>query len=216
MKVLVIAPHPDDEILGCGGIMARYIAEGNEVYVCIATSSKNEEARVRNERYARSVHEKMGVKRTFFLDFAPCSLNLTDTRTLNKAIADVINEIHPEEVFIPFYGDMHTDHAAAAASAMVGLRPLAAPFVRAVYMYETLSETGWNFTAPDLVFNPNVYFDISSYIEDKICAMNMYGIKVQQDPHPRSPEGIRALAKYRGGTVGKFYAEAFMCVRSVN
>jgi len=109
---------------------------------------------------------------------------------------------------------MHTDHAIVASSAMVGLRPLSAPFVKNIYMYETLSETGWNFPVSDKVFNPNIYIDVTPY-EDKVHAMNMYETKVQKDPHPRSPEGIRALAKYRGGMVGRYYAEAFMCVRSM-
>lgn len=216
MKVLVIAPHPDDEILGCGGVMARHIARGDEVYVCIATSSRVEKARQLNEMYARRAHEAMGVRDTFFLDFPPVELPHADIRAFNGAVANVVNTVAPDTVYIPFYGDMHADHAAVSSAAMVALRPLSAPFVRDIYMYETLSETGWNYPSADKAFIPNVFCDITDFIDAKINAMNIYETKVIADPHPRSPEGLRALAKFRGGTVGKYYAEAFMCVRHVD
>ena len=102
-----------------------------------------------------------------------------------------------------------------SAAAMVALRPLEAPYVNTIYMYETLSETGWNYPTAEKTFMPNTFSDISLFIDEKINAMNMYETKVMSDPHPRSPEGIRALAKYRGGTIGVGYAEAFMCIRNI-
>ena len=215
MKVLVFAPHPDDEILGCGGMMARYVAEGADVYVCIATCSKVEKYRIMHERYARTIHEKMGVKETFFLNHPTVELTHIETREFNRSFADVVKKVMPDVVYIPFFGDMHSDHAMVADAAMVALRPLYAPYVKDIYMYETLSETGWNYPTSEKAFIPNVFADVSGYIEDKVNAMEMYETKVKTDPHPRSPEGIRALAKYRGGTIGVDYAEAFMCIRSI-
>ena len=215
MKVLIFAPHPDDEILGCGGMMARYIAEGNDVYVCIATCSKIEKYKKLNEGYVKTVHTAMGVKETIYLDYPTVELMHVETRDFNNSFADVVKRVEPEVVYIPFYGDMHTDHTMVADAAMVALRPLSAPSVKNIYMYETLSETGWHYPNASKAFIPSVFADISNYIENKIDAMNMYYTKVQKDPQPRSPEGIRALAKYRGGTIGVDYAEAFMDIRTI-
>ena len=214
-RILVFAPHPDDEILGCGGSIAKHIAEGNDVNVCICTSSLSEKARKINEEYAHRIHESMGIVETVILDFPPVELPHVNIREFTGSLNSIVQRIQPDIVYIPFFGDMHTDHRMVAESAMVALRPIVAPFVKNIYAYETLSETGWNFPVADKTFMPNVYCDISKYIDCKVNAMKMYDRKIQQDPHPRSAEGIRALAKYRGGTVGFTYAEAFMCIRQV-
>lgn len=216
MKILVFAPHPDDEILGCGGVMAKHIAKGDEVYVCVVTSSRVEKYRVMHENYARKVGEYMGVKDVFFFNYPTVELSAVNDRDFTGSFNDLVQKIQPELVYIPFYGDMHTDHKKVADAAMVALRPYSAPFVKAIYAYETLSETGWNYPSEDKAFIPNVFEDISDYIDMKIHAMEMYETKIEKPPHPRSAEGIRALAKYRGGTVGFEYAEAFMCIRIIN
>lgn len=215
MKALVFAPHPDDEILGCGGVIAKHIDNGDEVYVCICTHSLNEERIRINEEYATKVHKAVGITRTVFLDFPTVELPHVNIREFTGAMNKLVQEIRPEVVYIPFFGDMHADHYMVANNAMVALRPIVAPFVKNIYAYETLSETGWNYPTPDKAFIPNVYSDISKYIDNKVDAMKMYDSKIQKDPHPRSEEGIRALAKFRGGTIGVDYAEAFMCIRSV-
>lgn len=215
MKVLVFAPHPDDEILGCGGVMSKHIKKGDEVSVCIITSSLVEKAKKLNEEYAKKVHNTIGIANTFIWEYPTVELPHENIRRLTGSFNDLIQSYKPEVVYIPFYGDMHTDHYVVASSAMVALRPIVAPFVKAIYAYETLSETGWNFPSADKAFIPNVFSDISAFIDDKINAMKMYDTKIKEDPHPRSAEGILALAKYRGGTIGVNYAEAFMCIRSI-
>lgn len=216
MRILVFAPHPDDEILGCGGVMAKHIAHGDDVYVCVVTSSRVEKYRVMHQNYARKVGEYMGVKDVFFFDYPTVELSTVNDRDFTGSFNELIQKIRPEIVYIPFYGDMHTDHKKVADAAMVALRPYSAPSVRAICAYETLSETGWNYPTVDKTFIPNVFEDISSYVDMKIHAMEMYETKIEKPPHPRSAEGIRALAKYRGGTVGVEYAEAFMCLRVIN
>ena len=161
MKVLVFAPHNDDEILGAGGTMARHIAEGDEVYVCEVTASRNPERRELLRGEARKAHEFLGVSDTFFLDFPPVELPHVPVREFNGAIAGVVKNVEPDVVYMPFYGDMHKDHTVLADSVMVAVRPLAAPSVKAVYAYETLSETGWNYPTADKTFIPNVYVDIT-------------------------------------------------------
>lgn len=215
MKVLIFAPHPDDEILGCGGVIAKYIENDDEVYVCVCTHSLDEKYIILNEEYATNVHKSIGVAKTIFLDFPTVELPHVNARQLTESFNNLVQEIRPDEVYIPFYGDMHTDHYMVANNVMVALRPIVAPFVKNIYAYETLSETGWNFPTPDKAFIPNVYSDISAYIDKKVDAMKMYNTKIMKNPHPRSEEGIRALAKYRGGTIGVEFAEAFMCIRSI-
>lgn len=195
--------------------MAKHIANGDEVYVCEVTSSLVEERKQLMQNQALYVHRKMGVKDTRFLNFTVVELPRTPIREFNGAVADVVNDIKPDIVYIPFWGDMHEDHKAVADSVMVAVRPLAAPFVKSVLAYETLSETGWHYPTADKAFMPNVFNDISDFIGDKIQAMEDYSAQIKEDPHPRSAEGIKALAKYRGGTIGVSYAEAFMCVRTI-
>ena len=216
MKILIIAPHPDDEILGCGGVMAKYAAKGDDVYVCVVTSSRVEKYKVMHANYARKVGEYVGVREVFFFDYPTVELSNVNDREFTGSFNDLVQKIQPEIVYIPFWGDMHTDHKKVADAAMVALRPYSAPFVRAIYAYETLSETGWNYPTADKAFIPNVYENITPYIDTKIHAMELYETKIAQAPHPRSAEGISALAKYRGGTVGVDYAEAFMCLRITN
>lgn len=216
MRILVFAPHPDDEILGCGGVMAKHIAHGDDVYVCVVTSSRVEKYRAMHQDYARKVGEYIGVEDVYFFDYPTVELSTVNDRDFTGSFNELVQKIQPEIVYIPFYGDMHTDHKKVADAAMVALRPYSAPFVREIYAYETLSETGWNYPTVDKTFIPNVFEDISAYVDVKVHAMEMYETKIEKSPHPRSAEGIRTLAKYRGGTVGVEYAEAFMCLRRIN
>ena len=216
MRILVFAPHPDDEVLGCGGVMAKHIAKGDDVFVCVVTSSRVEKYRAMHENYARKVSEYMRVNDVFFFNYPTVELSSVNDRAFTGSFNELVKKIEPEVVYIPFHGDMHTDHKKVADAAMVALRPYSAPFVKAIYAYETLSETGWNYPSADKTFIPNVFEDVSDFIDIKIHAMELYETKIENPPHPRSAEGIRSLAKYRGGTVGFAYAEAFMVLRIVN
>lgn len=215
MKVLVFAPHNDDEILGVGGTMARYISSGAEVYVCEVTASLVEEYKKKLQGEALNAHKALGVKETFFLNLTVVELPHEGIRRFTGAVSEVVKKVSPDVVYLPFYGDMHTDHTAVANAVMVAVRPLVAPSVKAVYMYETLSETGWNYPTADKAFIPNVYVDITEYFEQKMNAMKAYASQLREYPHPRSIEALRALAQYRGSNVGLPLAEAFMCVRTI-
>lgn len=217
MKVLVIAPHPDDEILGVGGTMAKYIDEGHDVYVCIVTKghssmySENRIKKVTDE--ALIAHEKLGVKKTIFLDFPAVMLSEVPKHELNGKLTKLIDEIKPEIVFIPHFGDMHLDHYIIAQSSMVAMRPIKDHKVLEIYSYETLSETEWNVPHLANAFNPNVYFDISEYMDKKLEAMRCFESQVTEFPHPRSIKAISSLAALRGSTVGVNAAEAMCLIR---
>lgn len=212
MRVLVFAPHNDDEVLGVGGTIAKYASQGHEVYVCEVTSGKNID-RLKNE--ALEAHSILGVKDTIFLNLPTVGLADIPTKELNEAMCDTVNKIKPDIAFIPHKGDMHLDHKMVAESAMVALRPVNSPQLKAIYSYETLSETEWNIPSPDNLFVPNVWVDITDTIDKKLEAMKCYQSQLYDFPHPRSLEAIEALSKLRGSTICVDNAESFMLIRSI-
>ncbi len=213
MKVLVFAPHNDDEVLGVGGTIARMSVEGHEVYVCEVTSGKNKERTDLIKSEARNAHSVLGVKKSIFLDLPVVELKTMAVTELNKAVSGVVKEIQPDIAFIPHKGDMHRDHYEVAMAAMVALRPVDAPNLKAIYAYETLSETEWNIPSAENLFVPSVWVDISDYIELKEKAMSCYNTQIKEFPNPRSIKAIRALSEYRGSTICKRNSEAFMLIR---
>ncbi len=210
MRILVFAPHNDDEVLGVGGTIAKYAKEGHEVFVCEATSGPNY---VNMQNQARAAHDILGVKESFFLNLPVSRLKETGTPEKNAAFWDVVREVRPNAAFIPHIGDMHVDHEETALAAMVALRQLINPRLNAIYTYETLSETEWNIPNTANAFLPNVWSDITDTLEQKLAAMSCFTGQIKQFPHPRSLEAIRALAQLRGSTIGVAYAESFMLVR---
>lgn len=215
MRVLVFAPHNDDEVLGAGGTIAKYAAEGHEVYICEITSGKNKERVVQIRNEALAAHEILGVTDTIFLDLPAVGLANIPTKQLNEAIHNTVEKIRPEIAFIPHKGDMHLDHKMVAESAMVALRPVNSPQLKAIYSYETLSETEWNIPSVDNLFVPNVWVDITDTIDKKIEAMKCYQSQLYDFPHPRSLKAIKALSELRGSTICVNNAESFMLIRSI-
>ncbi len=212
MKVLVFAPHNDDEVLGVGGSIKRHTNMGDEVFVCEVTSgTKYKEMQAE----AKKAHAVLGVKESFFLNLPVTRLKEIAAGEINGALLAVIKKFQPEIVYIPFIGDMHIDHRVVTESVMVAVRPIDGCPVKEIYMYETLSETGWDIPVSGRVFAPDVWVDISETIQDKLRAMECYRSQLKQYPHPRSIESIEALAKFRGATVGVDYAESFMLVRKI-
>lgn len=213
MRVVVIAPHNDDEILGVGGTMAKMVKQGYEVVVCEVTAGNLENEQVQlQKKEAISSHELMGIK-TYFMDLPVVGLKEMQTTELNARFQETMVALRPDVVFLPHKGDMHIDHRMTTEAAMVALRPVTFPNLKAIYAYETLSETEWNILTPDNTFVPTVFVDISDEIEIKLKAMLCHASQLCNYPHPRSLEAIRALAMYRGTTICKKYAEAFMLIR---
>lgn len=219
MNVLVVAPHADDEILGCGATIAKYVARGDKVYICIAT--RPSEPIFKEELYhtirAETIkaHKYLGIEKTFFLEFPAVMLENVSRYELNNRIQQVIQKVEPDEVYIPHFGDMQKDHQIISEATMVAVRPKSGHKVKKVFAYETLSETEWNIPHCSNTFIPNVYHDISDYLDKKIEAMRMYRSQLSDFPNPRSLDAITSLAKYRGSTVLAEAAEAFMLIREI-
>jgi LmbE family N-acetylglucosaminyl deacetylase len=165
---------------------------------------------------ALRAHRALGVRETIFLDGFPAAcLDTIPHWKLNAALRQLLDDVRPETLFIPFNGDLHLDHRLVFESALVAARPGNSQPVRTIYAYETLSETNWN--APLLMpgFLPNTYFDIAAFLELKLKAMSIYQTQLKPFPHERSLEALRSLARLRGATVGFEAAEAFVLIRSV-
>jgi len=218
-KVLVIAPHPDDEIIGVGGTIIKHIKNKDEVYVCIATKgqmpifSPEDVDVVRKE--AIKCHKDLGIKKTYFLDFPAAMMEDVKRYEMNNRFIEVIKEVKPDVVYIPHIGDMQKDHQIVVESVMVALRPKYDFAPKKIYAYETLSETGWNIPNIQNEFIPNAYVDISEELDNKIKAMSFYQSQVAEFPNARSIETIEALAKFRGSVMNMCAAEAFMLIREI-
>ncbi len=219
MRVLVFAPHPDDEVLGCGGTIAKRAASGDEVYVCIVTKGGRplfDPAFIeQGRREASTAHTALGVKETVFLDFPAVMLETVPRHEFNGKIAELVRRLCPDEVYIPHRGDMQLDHQMVADACMVALRPRGKDAPARVYAYETLSETGWNIPSVQNEFIPNVYEDISGFLAAKLDAMRTFESQLAPFPAARSLGALEALAKFRGATVARDAAEAFMLIREI-
>ncbi|MFL0357234.1 PIG-L deacetylase family protein [Erythrobacter sp. GH1-10] len=218
-RTLVIAPHPDDEVLGCGGTIARLVAQGDEVQVLVATEGKPPQfpqdgvERVREEM--RIAHATLGVTQTHQLDLPAAALDTVPASKVNAAIAERIDSIRPETLLLPFFGDIHSDHQIVFTAAMVAARPRSAQAPRQILCYETLSETNWYAPPMTPAFTPNVFVDISDTLSKKIEAFKKFESQVRPFPEERSVEAIEALARLRGSTVFLKAAEAFATVRQI-
>lgn len=219
MRVLVIAPHPDDEIIGVGGTIAKRVNAGDEVYVCVVTKGQeimfDRDYIEQGREECRKADAMLGVSETIFLDFPAVMLETVPRYKLNSGISDQIQRIKPDEVFIPHRGDMQLDHQMVVDATMVAVRPRGNYYPKRVYAYETLSETGWNIPNSVNDFIPTVYEDISKFIELKLHAMSLFESQLAQFPAARSIEAIEALARFRGATVNVKAAEAFSLVREI-
>lgn len=218
-KVLVIAPHPDDEVLGCGGTILKHKYNSDDVIVCIVSVRNQplftEDMHVEQFIEVKKAHEVLEVDESIVLDFDSVMLDKVPHYKLNESLANIVNKVKPDIVYIPFVGDIHLDHQLVAKSALVACRPISKHVINRILMYETQSETEWNFPKSENIFIPNVYEDITDFIEKKLDAMNQYKDQKKEFPHPRSNEKIKALAAMRGGVVSINYAEAFMLVRDI-
>lgn len=217
MKTLVIAPHPDDEVLGVGGTLLRRKAEGMELAWVVVTGISTtmgwkQELVDRREAEIARVAELFGFSQVFRLDFPTAQLDRIPVGDLVGGLSGAFKAFEPDEVFVPHPSDVHTDHRAVFNAAAACTKWFRYPSVKRVLAYETLSETDFGL-GTDEGFRPNVFVDISAYLEGKLEAMNIYASEMAPFPFPRSQEALRALAQVRGAAAGYHAAEAFQLLR---
>jgi LmbE family N-acetylglucosaminyl deacetylase len=213
-KILVIAPHPDDEVLGCGGTIAKQVKDGNHVYLCIATKAYLPDWSVlflrERKKEIELANHILGISKTFFLNLKTVHLDAYPQKKINDDLEQIVKQIEPETVYIPFGGDLNKDHRIIFESALVALRPTC--LSTEILCYETLSETEWGINE---FFRPNIYVDISKTLNAKIDAMKAYKSEIKRPPHPRSLDSIRVLAQKRGSEANLSFAEAFVLIRKI-
>ncbi|MCX6235998.1 MAG: PIG-L family deacetylase [Bacteroidia bacterium] len=218
-KVLIIAPHPDDEVLGCGAIIKRFTEQGNTVYILIVTrgSAKmySDDGIAKVRKQALQAHALLGVKETIFFDYPAPELDVISKAAISSSISELITRLKIEILFIPHRGDIHHDHHIVFNAALVAARPVGNYTIKTIYAYETLSETEWAAPYTNDAFIPNHFVNIERYMPYKLEAMSYYTGQLRVFPNPRSIEAIEALAKFRGATVGLNRAEAFMTIRTI-
>lgn len=222
-RILIIAAHPDDEILGCGGTIARLTMCGYEAYTLILGEGITSRDNIRNrgqrineiarlKKEAQKANKILGITDVFFCDFPDNRFDTVPILDIVKSIEMIKNKIKPEMIVTHYEKDLNIDHRIAYRAVITAIRPLADEGVREIYAFEVMSSTEWQYPSS---FSPDVFFDISNTINLKVKALNQYKSELKNFPHPRSLEGIELNAKYRGMSIGVSYAEAFKCVRII-
>ena len=217
---MVIAPHPDDETLGCGGTLLKHKENHDEIYWLIVTSMKEEDGWKPSEVEKRSseineISNAYGFKNTFNLDFPTTKLDIIPFDILVMSISKVVDDVKPHTIYIPNRSDIHSDHRKVFESAISACKSFRMKFIKKILMYECLSETEFAPSLQENAFSPNYFVDISKYLEEKINILKVYKSELKEFPFPRSEINVRALASYRGATADVSAAEAFVLIKEI-
>jgi LmbE family N-acetylglucosaminyl deacetylase len=223
-RILVVAPHADDETLGMGGTIARLASEGNEIYVAVMTghgkgkhplAGRSAWDVVRTE--AKQAMKILGVQELLFSEIPAVLVSHTSPIEVNQEALNILKKIEPEELYIPFSWDLHKDHRDISYSFYVACRPHTelGQNVKRILMYETVSETHWNYgSGIEPGFIPNCWVNIEKYLNKKLEAATCYQSQLRPFPDARSIEALKALAAWRGSLASMNAAEGFILVRS--
>jgi len=219
-KILVVAAHADDEVLGCGGTIARHVSEGDAVHVIFmadGVGSRGEDLsnqiKIRNCARDKAM-EILGVDKWHALDFPDNRMDSVPLLDVVQALESIIEKVQPTRVYTHHHGDLNIDHRITHQAVMTACRPVPGSSVREILTFEVMSSTEW--ATPGLApFVPNAYVDISGYLPKKLEALAAYDVEMRPEPHSRSVAHIEALARHRGNCIGVDAAEAFEMVRVV-
>jgi N-acetylglucosamine malate deacetylase 1 len=218
--ILVVAPHPDDETLGCGGTLLRGIADGARAHWAIASTMSAAPGYAESRTKARESEIEQVAAAYGFASvergtFPAARLDTIPIADRVAWLAGVIARVRPETMYLPYPHDAHSDHGAVFDAAIACTKAFRFPSVRRVYCYETISETEFAMRPGMMPFHPNRFVDIAAHLDRKIEIMSLFAGEMAAAPFPRSPESIRALAAYRGAVAGSMAAEAFMLLREI-
>lgn len=225
-KILVVAAHPDDEILGCGGTILKHIASGDIVHTMIMAEGLTSRDYKRDvigradelselHQKARKVADFMGVEKLIMHSFPDNRMDSVTLLDVVKKIENEVDEFQPNIVYTHHAGDVNIDHRITHDAVITACRSLPGESVTDILFFETLSSTEWQMMTADKIFQPNVYVDIKNFMKKKLELLKLYNSEMREYPHPRSYSGVEILAQYRGLTVGCPYAESFMLGRGI-
>ena len=218
--VLAVVAHPDDEVLGAGGALARHAAKGDTVHIAfladgIGSRGEDREAGDRRAVAAKRAAEILGARPPRFLGFQDNRLDGVDLLDVVKAVEAVVSEILPATIYTHHLGDLNVDHEICSRAVLTACRPLPGFCVRRIYAFEVASSTEWSQPNAALAFVPNRFVDISAALATKRRALEAYQEEMRDFPHPRSYQAVEALAAWRGASAGFHAAEAFMVLRDI-
>lgn len=224
-RVLIIAAHPDDEVLGMGGTIAKYAAAGAEVALLIVTDGSSAQYHESDDIAAIIEKKKqetkecariLGISSIYYGGLPDMKLDVTPHVMVNAAIEKVVNEFQPDVVYTHFYGDVNKDHQCVYESTLVACRPVTGQTVKKLFAYSVPSSTEWNIQIERSAFMPNWYEDISGiYAEKKYDGFARYETELREYPHPRSIEYLRKADIAEGLRVGIGAAESFLLLRNI-
>jgi len=223
-KMLVVAAHPDDEVFGCGGTIARLADEGCEVYTLILGEGitardasrdrhKREEEIRELKKQAEEANKILGVKKIYTLDFPDNRFDTVALLDIIKVIEKVKKDVGPDLIFTHFHGDLNIDHQLTFKAVMTACRPTKGDSVKEIYSFEIPSSTEWNEASSLTYFMPDYFVDINKSLEIKINALKEYETELRDFPHPRSLKAVELNAKHWGVKMGLEAAEAFKTIR---
>jgi N-acetylglucosamine malate deacetylase 1 len=220
-KVIVIAAHPDDEIIGAGGTILKHIQAGDEVHWLIATNVFEHQGFTKQRVESRQVEietvaKEVGFFVTHKLDYPTMTLTDESLLTLIPKISNIFNAVQPEIIYVLNRSDAHSDHRILFQAVLSCTKSFRYPYIKKVLMYECISETEFGPSLAENVFLPNYFVDISEFIEAKCELMKIYESEIAEPPFPRSLENIKALAHFRGASCGVKYAEAFQTLKIID
>ncbi|MBY5947297.1 PIG-L deacetylase family protein [Photobacterium rosenbergii] len=219
-SVLIVAPHADDETLGCGGTILRLIQEGYQVSWLLVTGMSEDSGYSVGQIHRRQQEiDKAAAAyqfaNTYTLGLPPAQLDALPKGEVIGAVSGVIQSLKPEQIYCVYRNDAHSDHEVVFDAVMASTKSFRAPFVKRILAYETLSETDFGYKPEDPGFRPNVFVDISPFLEKKLEILAYFESEVGPFPFPRSTEALKALAKVRGIQCNAHAAEAFMLIKEI-
>lgn len=217
-SVLVVAAHPDDEVIGCGGAIARHVDEGDLVHVVFIADGVSSRAQIDSGELQRRNQARdealriLGVSECHSLDFPDNRLDSMPLLDVVQALEPIIEKLQPRRVYTHHHGDLNVDHRVTHQAVITACRAVPGSSVREILTYEVMSSTEWS-TPGVMPFVPNAFVDISDYLPKKLEALVAYEMEMRPAPHSRSVAHIEALARHRGNSVGVEAVEAFQVVR---
>lgn len=215
-KVLVIAVHPDDETLGCGGTLLKHKANGDQIHwgICTETSPGSDFFKAR-EKEIQKVSEMYKFDSTSTLGLQAIKVDEYTMSDLVSRFSELINRIKPDILYIPFANDVHSDHRKIFEAVYSCTKSFRYPFIKEILMMEVLSETEFAVSIPSQTFVPNLFVDITEYRDKKNKIMSVFQSEMADHPFPRSFECMDALARFRGATINRQFAESFMTLKII-
>jgi LmbE family N-acetylglucosaminyl deacetylase len=218
-RILVVAAHPDDEVLGCGGTLARHAGEGDAVYALFMTDGVgargSKDGRSERQELAAKASKVLGMKQTSYHNFPDNAMDCMPLLDVVKVIEKAVHTLKPHIIYTHHAGDLNVDHGVTARAVLASCRPLPDSSVEAIYGFEVLSSTEWAGPAPEGAFCPAHFVSIEKEFGAKMKALRAYAAEMREFPHARSYEAVEALTTLRGTQVGVKKAEAFSVMRTI-